>query len=136
MKNSLKKVAAFVRQTWVWTLALLLTLALLVWWVGPLLAVNDYKFWADASARLLSISALCLLWGLMMVFVSWRAGIRKKEREDSEVGKARELKDAQLETSQKVLRQRFKEALRTLTTSSVYRGRLRHRAFHHIRRRI
>ena len=41
MKNSLKKVAAFVRQTWVWTLALLLTLALLVWWIGPLLAVND-----------------------------------------------------------------------------------------------
>ena len=73
MKNTLKKVAAFMRQTWVWTLALLLTIALLVWWVGPLLAVNDYKFWADSSARLLSISALCLLWGLMMVFVSWRA---------------------------------------------------------------
>lgn len=123
MKNTLKKLAAFMRQTWVWTLALLLTIALLVWWVGPLFAVNDYKFWANSSARLLSISALCLLWGLMMVFVSWRAGVRKKEHEGSEVGKARELKDAQLETSQQELRKRFKEAMRTLTTSSVYRGR-------------
>ena len=31
---------------------LLLSIALLVWWVGPLLAVNEHKFWADATARL------------------------------------------------------------------------------------
>ena len=123
MKNAFKKVGAFLCQTWVWTLLLLLSSALLIWWVGPLLAVDDYKFWADASARLLTISALCLLWGLCMVFVSWRAGVRKKEAEDSEAGKERMRREALIDASHKELRTRFKEALRTLKTSSVYRGR-------------
>ena len=123
MKNVLKKVGAFVCQTWLWTLLLLLAVALLVWWIGPLLAVNDHKFWADATARLLTISGLCLIWGLVMVFVSWRAGVRKKEAEDSEVGKERESREALINASHKELRARFKDALRTLKTSSVYRGR-------------
>lgn len=123
MKNAFKKVGAFLCQTWVWTLLLLLSSALLIWWVGPLLAVDDYKFWADASARLLTTSGLCLLWGLCMVFVSWRAGVRKKEAEDSETGKERLRREALIDASHKELRTRFKEALRTLKTSSVYRGR-------------
>ncbi|MFJ7885868.1 type VI secretion system membrane subunit TssM [Pseudomonas sp. NPDC096917] len=123
MKNTFKKVGAFVCQTWVWTLLLLLSIALLIWWVGPLLAVNDYKFWADASARLITISALCLIWGLCMVFVSWRAGVRKQEAEDSETGKERLRREALIDASHKELRTRFKDALRTLKTSSVYRGR-------------
>ncbi|MFP3518317.1 type VI secretion system membrane subunit TssM [Pseudomonas sp. SIMBA_077] len=123
MKNSVKKVGTFVCQTWVWTLVLLLSIALLVWWIGPLLAVNDYKFWADSTARLLTISALCLIWGLTMVFVSWRAGVRKKEAEDSEVGQERERREALIKASHKELRTRFKKALHTLKTSSVYRGR-------------
>ena len=123
MKNVLKKVGAFMCQTWVWTLLLLLSIALLVWWVGPLLAVNDHKFWADATARLLTISALCLIWGLAMVFVSWRAGVRKKEAEDSDIGQERERREALINASHKELRTRFKDALRTLKTSSVYRGR-------------
>ena len=45
MKKFFKKVGAFLRQTWVWTLLLVLFVALLVWFGGPLLAVNDYKFW-------------------------------------------------------------------------------------------
>ncbi|MDO9384953.1 MAG: hypothetical protein Q7T86_19065, partial [Hyphomicrobiaceae bacterium] len=78
MKKFFKKVGAFVRQTWVWTLLLVLFVALLVWFVGPLLAVNDYKFWEGSTSRLLTISVLFLIWGLTMVFVSWRAGVRKK----------------------------------------------------------
>lgn len=122
MKNVLKKVGAFVRKTWVWTLLLVLLLSLLVWWGGPQLAINDYKFWAQASTRLLSISVLYLTWGLSMVFVSWRAGLRKKALEDSETGQARLHRAQQIAESQKALRLRFKDALRLLKTSSVYRG--------------
>ncbi|MFO6382209.1 hypothetical protein ACLBYN_57355, partial [Pseudomonas aeruginosa] len=55
MKNFFKKVGAFLRKTWVWTLLLVLLAALLVWFVGPLLAVADYKFWESPTSRLLSI---------------------------------------------------------------------------------
>lgn len=122
MKEVLKMVGAFMRQTWVWTLLLVLLLSLLVWWGGPQLAINDYKFWADASTRLLSISALYLTWGLSMVYVSWRAGLRKKALEDSQTGQARLRQAQHIAASQKALRLRFKDALRLLKTSSVYRG--------------
>lgn len=123
MKNFFKKVGAFLRKTWVWTLLLVLFAALLVWFVGPLLAVDDYKFWESSTSRLLTVSVLFLIWGLAMVFVSWRAGIRKKAIEDSEDGQDRIRREEQIDEEQKELRARFKEALKTLKTSSLYRGR-------------
>src|SRR5690606_42132808 len=81
MKDFFAKVGLVLRKTWVWSLCLVLMLALLVWLVGPLLAVNDTKFWASATSRLLTISGLFLLWGLSMVFASWRATTRKKPAE-------------------------------------------------------
>ncbi|MEG1628714.1 type VI secretion system membrane subunit TssM [Pseudomonas sp.] len=123
MKNFFKKAAAILSRTWVWTLALVLLVALLVWGVGPLLAVNDYKFWESASSRLLSISVLFLFWGLAMVFANWRAGIRKKDHDDSEDGQLRLRREASIDKEQKLLRSRFNEAVRTLKTSSLYRGR-------------
>ncbi|TWC50954.1 type VI secretion system protein ImpL [Pseudomonas sp. SJZ080] len=123
MKKFFKKVGAFVRQTWVWTLLLVLFVALLVWFVGPLLAVNDYKFWEGSTSRLLTISALFLIWGLTMVFVSWRAGVRKKADEETEDGQDRIRREEQIDEEQKELKERFKDALKTLKTSSLYRGR-------------
>jgi len=38
MKNFFKKVGDFLRKTWVWTLLLVLSLVLLVWFVGPQMA--------------------------------------------------------------------------------------------------
>ncbi|MGA3682605.1 type VI secretion system membrane subunit TssM [Pseudomonas graminis] len=126
MKNLFKKTGALLRQTWVWTLLLVLFVALMVWFVGPLLAVDDRKFWEGSSARLLTISSLFLLWGLAMVYVSWRAGERKKAAEDSEDGQARLLRDDQIDEEQAELTTRFKDALKTQKTSSLYRGRSEH----------
>ncbi|MEL6078603.1 hypothetical protein AAGG41_20875, partial [Stenotrophomonas maltophilia] len=64
-----------------------------------------------------------LIWGLAMVFVSWRAGVRKKAVEDSEAGQERMQRDELIDQEHKELHERFKDALRTLKTSSLYRGR-------------
>lgn len=77
MKTFFGKLGAVLRRTWVWSLLLVLLLAVVVWFVGPLLAVDDYRFWESSTARLLSISVLFLGWGLAMVFASWRASARK-----------------------------------------------------------
>ena len=123
MKKLFKKVGAFLRKTWVWTLLLVLFVALLVWFAGPLLAVDDYKFWEGSTSRLLTISVLFLIWGLTMVFVSWHACVRKKAVEESEDGQDRIRRDEQIDEEQKELKARFKDALKTLKTSSLYRGR-------------
>ena len=60
-ENFFKKLGAFLRKTWVWTLLLVLLAALLVWFVGPLLAVADYKFWESPTSWLLSISLMFLV---------------------------------------------------------------------------
>ena len=45
--NAFFKGAGTVLATiWVWSLLLVLSVALLVWFFGPLLAVDGYRFWA------------------------------------------------------------------------------------------
>lgn len=123
MKKFFKKVGLFLCRTWVWTLLAVLFVALLVWFLGPLLAVDDYKFWEYSTSRLLTISVVFLIWGLTMVFVSWRAGVRKKAVEETEDGQDRIRRDDRIDEEQKELKARFKDALKTLKTSSLYRGR-------------
>lgn len=103
-------------KVWVWSLLLVLACALLVWFIGPLLAVDDYRFWQGASARLLTISLLFLVWGLAMVI----AGGRRATRQAQPDSQAREEQRARIEDEQKHVRGRFKEALHTLKTSRRY----------------
>lgn len=116
-----RKAGAWVRQTWVWTLLLVFCIASLVWFVGPLLAVNDYHFWASPTARLLSVSGLLLGWGLGMVFVNGRGATGKTKEADTDP--LRILRETRIDTEQRELRSGFKGALKTLRTSSLYPGR-------------
>lgn len=72
MKNLFKMLASALGLTWVWSLLLVLLLAWTVWRFGPLLAVDDKRFWLGATSRLLTISGLFLAWGLAMVFAQRR----------------------------------------------------------------
>nr|WP_319527531.1 type VI secretion system membrane subunit TssM [Pseudomonas laurentiana] len=123
MKTFFENMRTWLSRTWVWSLLLVLSLAMLVWFVGPLLAVDDYKFWASATSRSLSISGLFLLWGLGLVFSDWRASVRKQLAKTLEDSEARRNSRAEIETQRRELTRRFKQALRTLKTSSLYRGR-------------
>ena len=123
MKGFARKAAAVLRKTWVWTLLCVLLLALFIWFAGPLLAVNDYRFWESAGSRLLSISLLFLAWGLSMVFFNWRNDKRKKEEENDEQAQERMRREEQIIEQQLTLQERFRDAMRTLRTSSLYRSR-------------
>lgn len=123
MKDFFGRLSAFFRKTWVWSLCLVLILALLVWFIGPLLAVDDYKFWATSSSRLITLSLLFLVWGLAMVFVNGRVNARKKREETDADAQERLRHEDSISKEQRELRHRFKDALRTLKRSSLYRGR-------------
>ncbi|RMQ43349.1 Type VI secretion protein IcmF [Pseudomonas cichorii] len=123
MKNLFKKLAALFCRTWVWTLLAALAVTLFIWFVGPLLAVSDYRFWASPTSRLLSISLVFLLWGLGMVFVSWRNGVRKRQAEADTAIQERLRQQALLEAEQKTLLERFRDAMRVIKLSSLYDGK-------------
>ncbi|MDN4547912.1 type VI secretion system membrane subunit TssM [Pseudomonas sp. C32] len=121
MKKFLKKTGVLLRQTWVWTLLLVLFLVQLVWFVGPFFAVNDYKVWEKATSRLMTISMLFLLWGLSMVFVSWRNVPGRDNVGTNEGGHDRIRRATLIKNEQTELKARFTEALKTQRTSNLYR---------------
>ncbi|NWC94442.1 MULTISPECIES: type VI secretion system membrane subunit TssM [unclassified Pseudomonas] len=103
-------------RIWVWSLLLVLLVAMTVWFFGPLLAVDDYRFWQTSSARLLTISVLFLVWGLAMVYASWRRMARQGAPDNVELRQRKGLVD----NEQRQLRRRFKDALYTLKNARVY----------------
>ncbi len=122
MNMTMKKSLSVLGQTWVWSLALVLAGAALVWWIGPMLAINEWRPWAPVSARLATYCVLLLLWGLGLVFAGWRASRRQPGAEAPEQGQAKEHHDARLDTERQGLHQRFNDAVRTLAQSSLYRN--------------
>ncbi|MCJ8205741.1 type VI secretion system membrane subunit TssM [Pseudomonas sp. RGM2987] len=122
MKVLFRKTGAWVRQTWVWTLLLSLWVALMVWFVGPLLAVNDYKFWASATARLLTIIVLLLGWGLGMVFLNGRVGSSAGTPGNDTLGPP-VAHQARIDQARREVRSRFRSALKALKSSNLYPGR-------------
>ncbi|MDQ0740011.1 type VI secretion system membrane subunit TssM [Pseudomonas sp. W4I3] len=116
MNAFFKGVGAVLGKVWVWSLTLVLSCAALVWWVGPLLAVADHRFWQGASARLFSISVLFLLWGLAMVLAGGRrAAGRERPGPRTEHPPVKALED-----ERKHVLGRFKEARQWLNTSPRY----------------
>lgn len=123
MKEFLKNLGKTLGKTWVWSLLVVLAVALLIWFAGPLLAVADNKFWESSANRVLSISLVFLLWGLLMVFAAWRSAIRKAQGDESSAIQTRKEVADKINEEQKELRSRFQDALQILKTSSLYRGR-------------
>ncbi|MFC6339991.1 type VI secretion system membrane subunit TssM [Pseudomonas sp. CCM 7891] len=113
MKAFFKRAADFLGMTWLWSLLLVLSTTLAVWFFGPLLAVDDYRFWQGSVARLLTISTLFLLWGLAMVFVNRRGPTLQR---DYELRPHQHL----IIREQRTLRARFKVALHALRVSTRY----------------
>ena len=58
--------------------------SLLIWFVGPLLAIAEQHFWASPLSRLASIGLLVLLWGLALAFADWRGKQRRRREQNAE----------------------------------------------------
>ena len=123
MKSILFRGLALFRRSWAWSLVLVLALAVLVWTLGPALAINDRKPWGTPSARLLTISMLFLGWGMSLVFNSWRASRKQKAEESDSEAQERLRRENLIVEEQSELHGRFKQAVRTLNRSSLYKGR-------------
>lgn len=120
MMNVFANVIRTLGQRWLWSLLLVLALALVIWFIGPLLAIADHRFWETATSRLLTICIVMLSWGLVLLLTERRkapdAAPPNAEQEPS-VPRQR-----MAEKEQTALRKCFKEAVLTLQRSSLYSG--------------
>ena len=57
MNAFFKGAGTVLRKSWAWSLLLVFSSALLVWFFGPLLAVDDYRFWQSATSPMTADNA-------------------------------------------------------------------------------
>ena len=116
MSAFFKGVGVLLGRFWVWSLLLVLSCAAAVWFLGPLLAVDDHRIWQGAPARLVTISVLFLLWGLVMAFAGGGRVARRQRPEPLEPHEPLTW----VEDEHRYVRGRFKEAVHWLRTSRRY----------------
>ena len=118
MKSLFITVTRQLRKTWLWSLLLVLAIALVIWFIGPMLAIAEHRFWQTATSRLMTICIVLLSWGLMLLLTE------RSKNPDAPPSTAEQesLQPRQrfIEKEQRVLRKRFKEAVQTLRRSSLY----------------
>jgi type VI secretion system protein ImpL len=116
MNAFFKGACTLLRKVWIWSLFLVLSSALLIWFFGPLLALDDHRIWQGANARLLTISGLFLLWGLTMVVVGARRSASLSQPEHLD----RRHRQGLVEDERRQVQQRFREAVQALKSSHRY----------------
>lgn len=107
-------------QRWCWSLLLTLLLVILVWLVGPLIAISDHKILAGVGSRLLASCCLFLIWGLSLLLLQRRDQRRQlsdEQRSDEEYGQ--QIKQ-QIKEELGVLKDRLHAALQVIRDSSLY----------------
>lgn len=116
-----RRIIGFFGRRWVWVLLGVLALCLLVWFVGPLVAIAERKPLGSEPARFITIVAILVVWGLN--------NLRQRGQERRAEGKLATALAADAEQAapddgeQAVLAQRLKEALRVLARARLARGR-------------
>jgi type VI secretion system protein ImpL len=103
----------------------LLACALIVWFVGPMVAIGSWRPMESTTVRVILIALIFLAWGARILFSWWRAkDINAKLL--NQIAKAREAKpnEAKAPGSEDVeeLRKRFETALGTLKKARVSSG--------------
>ncbi len=113
-----------------WVLALLCTciLILLVWILGPLVAIADRVLLGGVIARLVATVVLIFLWGLFVAL--WSSRQRRKALANPE--KAAEYEQKAISKSQfreesDAIKDRLKAAIKIVTTSNFYGSKSRSR---------
>jgi len=114
-----KSIIRFLTNKWFLQVVGLVCVALLIWFVGPLIAVADSYFLASDFARLLAIVIVISLWALNLLRLHWVAKKRNEQlMEDLSSSHQVELREEQATAEEQgVISERFDEALEILQSS-------------------
>ncbi|MCP3850641.1 MAG: type VI secretion system membrane subunit TssM [Gammaproteobacteria bacterium] len=114
----MKTIKSIFKKKWFITLLGVIALSILIWFVGPLVAIADKTPLLSETARLISIMVLLLLWGLNNLRIQAQA---KKNNEQLIEGLKEDNTKVDEDVSDeeiKVLSERFDDAMHVLKHSS------------------
>lgn len=119
-----RKFIRWITQPWVIALFIVLSFSLIVWFVGPLIAVAEYKPLAKEGVRFLVILTLFLIWGLSNL----RSRAREKKATEAfdkklvEEVETEKKTAAPIDAESQVLSDKLKTALQTLSKAQSGKG--------------
>lgn len=108
----------FITQGWFLSLIGIILLSLIIWFIGPLIAIAEYKPLTSEIVRLIIVFVLLTAWGLNNLRKS-----KKETTKDKDIAKeiTENNKKVSVETKnadEKILADRFNQAIKTLQTST------------------
>ncbi len=113
MRNLLR----FFRNRWFLSALGLGALALIIWLLGPLIAIADQPVLASVSARIAAILLVLVCWLLVLLFQLWRTR-RKEQQMISDLAaipaEEKEQPADAVSEEQEILRERFEQAVELL----------------------
>jgi type VI secretion system protein ImpL len=118
----MNRILAVLKARWFLTLVGALLLAALVWFIGPLIAVADYRPLASDTARLVCVVLIMIAWGLANLLGQMQArqqNQRMIEAVTAETGERSTLEDTGREEEIAKIDERFRSALATLKQSRL-----------------
>ena len=104
----------------------IICLALLIWFIGPLVAIAENYFLASEFARLLAIVIVVLCWAGITAWRFWRQKKKNQQLLDDLGSDQRDqayLAESAREDEQAIIRERFDEALQILRNSKGGSGK-------------
>ena len=108
-----------IKKAWFLSLLAIVLASLIIWFIGPLLAIADYKFLESSTIRFIVILIIVLAWGFN--------NLREKKTSKSEESKlSKELIDNNQKVDlvssspdEKIITERFNEAISTLQSAKL-----------------
>ena len=119
----MKKLFQFLIQPWFLSLIVVILLAVIIWFIGPLIAIADYKPWASETVRLICTVVLFIAWGLNNLRVAKKSNHQEKEIAKSLVDNNNLVvnnNNANIDTQnpdEAILAERFNDAIKTLQSA-------------------
>ena len=112
----MKKLLALLFHPWLLFTLGLLALALLIWFIGPLVAIGEWRPLESVNARLIAIALPMLIVLLRSGWRAWKARSTQRKLMDSLLTRAPSVPAAPsvAEAEVATLTQRFEEAIKTL----------------------
>lgn len=120
MRNFFRKCGETIRKTWCWTLLLTLFICVLVFWVGPLIAVADHDILAPLSTRILVSIILLAIWLVGVLVARPLQKARRRKQLNADQLKQEVENDEQVDDEIHLLKERLNQAISVIKHSSFY----------------
>lgn len=120
MKNFFRRCIHTIQQTWCWTLLLILMGCVLVFEVGPLIAVAGHTFLAALNIRFLVMSLLLAGWLVALLVAKPLQKHRRRRLLNAEQLKTELQNDEQIDDELHILKERLNKAIHVIKHASFY----------------